>query len=294
MPSATLVLMPVLRAPADASAAAMGDVLAEATPLHRSPVALLRVVAGVLALLGAADRAVERFVLGAATALAAEEDTPVADVDGAWTRGAVATAFAAGAGVRVVEPLVERRELTAPLVVAEALELAVWFGAPAVVPEPGVVAAAGPEAAGAGAAGAVAGAGVTGAVVPPAVAGGVTVAGGVGGAAGVAGVPNPAGVQAQAMPPVTAATLSTDRMDKLMMRARDCNGSSPNVAAYVLIALCCLPDSERECNPSAANRAGAGTPGRMRPRGRRQTGLAVGPATHYAPGPCEGSAPSAA
>jgi hypothetical protein len=224
------VLMPLLRAPAEASAAAIGEVLAEATPLHRSPVALLRVGAVVAALLGALERALERLgarlaVAGAATAFA--DEAVGAEATGAEARGADAVAFAAGAGVRFVAPLLERRELTAPLVVAEAVESADELGAPAVLPEPGVADAVGPEADGAGAAGAVAGAGAAGTAVPPETAtGGAAVAGGVGGAAGVAGVPKPAGVQAQAMPLETTATLSADKTDKQVMRARDCNISS--------------------------------------------------------------------
>lgn len=101
MPATTLVDRPPVCPPAEASAAAIGDVAADRTPLHRSPVALrLGATTGVraraLALLGALARDFDE-VFGLAARVTGAAAT------GAVTLAGTGATRGAGAAVRFGE-----------------------------------------------------------------------------------------------------------------------------------------------------------------------------------------------
>ena len=219
MPATTPLASPPDCPPAVASAVASGDVEADRTPLHRSPVALrLGVVTGVLAGAFAVLRFVVRALDGALAIACAPLLLALTAVLCGANAGAVAFAVTREAGAALLDVVVLRFGasavgvlFTAPLVVADAVAPDVEVLLVGAFVADGVGAAAGAVA--------VAGAGA-------AWTGGATTAAGcgaavdAGGAAGVAGVPNPDGVQAQARPAPTTATPSSDKTAKLNILAR--------------------------------------------------------------------------
>lgn len=245
MPATAPPLSPLSCAPAEAAEASDGCVPEDVTPLHRSAVAVRVEAAGAAVSAGADARLVLRD--GVAARVGAVE---LADAD--WPDRSVTPAVAAlmpvaalgvraalGAVGRTALPVVTREgvgraDLTAPLVVADALCAGAWAGAVAAT---GAVAAAGAAAVAAAGPGSAA----AGAACPAGAAG---VAVDAGGAAGVAGVPKPEGVHAKATPTIATGALSSPTTASPAARVRRTTATASFVSGTYLrreATTMCLP-----------------------------------------------------